>query len=71
MHDDDPTELYALRDGDLKIVEERGRVELYDVVDDPGEETDLADSRPEDAARLGAALRALIASIDSAADDGT
>ena len=45
-----PLKLIAWRD--------RGRVELYDLEQDPGEKKDLASSRPEDARRLAALLTA-------------
>jgi len=44
----------AIRKGDLKLIEwyEDGKVELYDVKRDIGEQHDLASQRPEQAARL-------------------
>lgn len=44
----------AVRDGDLKLLcnPDRSRVELYDIPRDPGEEHNLAEHRPDDAARL-------------------
>jgi arylsulfatase A-like enzyme len=44
----------AIRQGNLKFIEwyEDGRVELYDLAADPGEQKDLAAERPADAARL-------------------
>ena len=51
----------ALRDGDYKLVEffeDGGRVELYNLRDDPGERRDLAASQPEKAQALAATLRA-------------
>ena len=48
----------AVRSGDLKLLFLQGdeRLELYDVVADPGEEQDLAAERPEDVARLARVL---------------
>jgi arylsulfatase A-like enzyme len=48
----------AIRSGNLKLVEsfETGRIELYDLAQDIGETRNLADSRPDDAKRLHAAL---------------
>ncbi len=50
----------AIREGDLKLIEwfEDGAIELYDLGADVSEREDLADTRPEDAARLLALLRA-------------
>ena len=50
----------AIRDGDLKLIEwyEDGRVELYNLVDDPGEKSDIAEILPEKAAELKAKLAA-------------
>ena len=44
----------AIRDGDLKLIEwyEDGSLELFDLGADPGEKTDLAKTRPEEAATL-------------------
>jgi hypothetical protein len=49
----------AIRRGDLKAIAAReGRkVELYDLARDPGEQRDLAASRPVEAAALGAEVR--------------
>lgn len=49
----------AIRRGDLKLIEfyEDERVELYDLKNDPGETTDLAESRPDQALVLRQALR--------------
>ncbi len=50
----------ALVDGRYKLIEFRdGRVELYDVVADPAERTDLSEAKPGVVARLGAALDAI------------
>ena len=48
----------AIRRGDWKLIEwfEDGRVELFNLARDPGEETDLAAREPERAARLRAEL---------------
>jgi len=51
----------ALRAGDLKLIEffeDGGRVELYNLREDPNEERDLAATMPAETARLTAALRA-------------
>jgi len=44
----------------LKLIKwkDRGRVELYDLAEDPGEEEDLAPGQPEDARRMAALLQA-------------
>ncbi|MGQ9652165.1 MAG: sulfatase [Phycisphaerae bacterium] len=48
------TPVSAVRQGNLKLLEyhEDSRVELYDLLDDPGEQKDLASNRPDDVARL-------------------
>jgi len=50
----------AIRAGDWKLIEffETGRVELYNLADDPGEANDLSAARPELARRMYARLRA-------------
>jgi N-acetylgalactosamine-6-sulfatase len=48
--------LKAVREGDLKLVGENGKEELYDLAADPLERSGLLASRPEDAARLRALL---------------
>lgn len=50
----------AVRDGDWKLIEffETGRVELYNVAQDPGEQRDLAAAMPERTAELLGKLRA-------------
>ena len=57
----------AARIGDLKLVEwfEDGAVELYDLSVDLSERRDLALERPDDAARLLAALRAWRDDVDA------
>ncbi|MGE5194464.1 MAG: sulfatase [Deltaproteobacteria bacterium] len=49
----------AVRDGDDKLVEfyETGRLELFDLRNDPGESTNLIDRFPEKAERLATRLR--------------
>jgi len=49
----------AIRDGDDKLIEfyETGRIELFDLKNDPGEGTNLIDRFPEKAARLAGRLR--------------
>lgn len=52
-------ELRAVRGGNLKLVRQPGKPdELYDLGKDVAEAKDLATSRPQDVARLGAALEA-------------
>lgn len=48
----------AIRVGDLKLLDFPGekRIELYDLISDPGESNNLADSRPDDRDRLMAKL---------------
>jgi arylsulfatase A-like enzyme len=55
----------AIRDGDWKLVEffEDGRVELYNLADDPAERNDLARAQPEKALRLHERLLAWRASV--------
>lgn len=50
----------AIRDGDDKLIEfyETGRLELFNLKNDPGEGTNLADKFPEKTAELAARLRA-------------
>ncbi len=50
----------AIRHGDLKLIEryEDGAVELYNLADDPGEESNIAELLPEKAAELAAKLAA-------------
>jgi Flp pilus assembly protein TadD len=50
--------LHSLRVGDLKYIG-APRPELYDLAHDPGEQQDLAARRPDDVARLSAALAAM------------
>lgn len=46
-------ENYAVRDGDWKLVQEKGgALELYDIAQDPAESKDLAAENPETVARL-------------------
>jgi arylsulfatase A-like enzyme len=46
---------WAVRDGDLKLVSDRGaEPALYDLAADAGEASDLAPARPDDVARLRA-----------------
>jgi choline-sulfatase len=54
--------LYALREDDLKYVK-GPRGELFDLAADPAEQHDLATQRPQDAARLDAALVEMAGSI--------
>ena len=53
------TPVNAVRSGDLKLLEffEDDRLELYDLKSDPGETTNLVDSRPAEAAALHHRLR--------------
>jgi arylsulfatase A-like enzyme len=50
----------AVRDGNWKLIEsfEDGKLELYNLRDDPGETTDLADTHPDTARALRAKLAA-------------
>lgn len=52
----------SLRHGDWKLIRfyEDGRLELYNLKDDPYEKTDLAKSNPEQAAKLDAMLSAYL-----------
>lgn len=45
----------ALRDGDYKMLVQRGRVELYNLKDDPAEANDLAGDHPQRAEQMMAA----------------
>ena len=50
---DGSVRIRTYRAGPLKLVETSGgRVLLFDLASDPGETTDLAESRPQDVARL-------------------
>jgi arylsulfatase A len=53
--------------GDLKLVRyyEDGRTELFDLEADPGETTNLAQARPDDAKRLEAALAVYLSRSDA------
>lgn len=53
------TPVSAVRQGDWKLLEyfEDGRAELYNLRDDPGEQTDLAEAQPERTALLRGRLR--------------
>ncbi len=57
----------AVRQGDLKLIErfEDGRVHLYDLAEDPGEQMDLADKRPEDVKALREQLHAWYNEVDA------
>src|SRR5262249_14321920 len=57
----------AVRRGDDKLIEfyEDGRLELYDLRNDPGERDDLAARRPEKVRELHALLRAWRKSVDA------
>ena len=57
----------AVRDGSLKLIwfYRDERAELYDVVDDVGEQQNLAATRPDDAARLRRLLRAHLLACDA------
>lgn len=48
----------AARVGDLKLVRRGTAYELYDLAEDPGEKRDLAKRKPQDVAKLSAALEA-------------
>lgn len=57
----------SIRVGDLKLLErlEHGELFLYDLSEDPGETTNLADRRPEDVERLRARLDAALDAQDA------
>ncbi len=57
----------AVREGNLKLIEffETGKAELYDLRDDPAERNDLAEVRPQVAARLREKLVAWRKSVDA------
>jgi arylsulfatase A len=57
----------AIRSGEWKLLEyfEDGRVELYNLVSDPGEKTDLSASQAERTAALRSKLRAWRASVNA------
>jgi arylsulfatase A-like enzyme len=59
----------AIRDGDWKLIEwfDDGRVELFNLVDDPGETTDLAIREPQRAAALRKQLQAWQREVDAVA----
>lgn len=59
-HPGGATPYSAIREGDFRLIEffEDRRVELYDLKNDAGEKQNLAESRPELAARLRARLEA-------------
>ncbi len=50
--------LYAVREGNWKLVVREGKAELYDLAADVGEQHDVAATQPEVVARLDAARRA-------------
>jgi arylsulfatase A-like enzyme len=55
-------DLVAVRDTRMKLVRgSDGTAELYDLLEDPAEEQNVAATQPEDAARLGAQLDARLA----------
>jgi arylsulfatase A-like enzyme len=60
--------LRSVNDARFKLIRDvaSGRVQLYDVLDDPGERTDLASERVEARVALDGALDAWIASSDRA-----
>lgn len=62
--------LQAVIDGDHKLIRDltTGRLALYDLTADPGEQSDLAASRPEERERLGALLDAALGSAAAATD---
>ncbi|MEZ5394676.1 MAG: hypothetical protein R2724_17840 [Bryobacterales bacterium] len=55
----------AVREGDLKLIEwyEDGRVELYNLADDPGEKSDIAELLPEKAKALREKLAAWLKQV--------
>jgi arylsulfatase A-like enzyme len=62
----------AIRDGDLKLIEyfEDGRVELFDLSEDIGEQHDLAAESPEEVKRLRERLESWRAEVDAAMPRG-
>ena len=62
-----PLHLYALRDGDWKLLADEafGHVQLYDVRTDPWEKSNLASREPERVARLSNELRSLRAEVEA------
>ena len=61
------TPVSSIRRGDWKLLEyfEDGHVELYNLIEDPGEQHDLAEQRPQRAAELRAELAAWRESVDA------
>ena len=57
----------AIREGDWKLLEryEDGRVHLYNLREDIGEQTDLADAQPQRAARMRDRLHAWYKAVDA------
>jgi arylsulfatase A-like enzyme len=55
----------AVRRGDLKLVVDSGSTFVFDVRKDPGERSDLTNTRQQDAARLRGLLDAWVADVDA------
>jgi arylsulfatase A-like enzyme len=57
----------AIREGDFKLVEryEDGRVHLFDLKNDPGEQNDLAKQQPQRVSKLRARLHAWYNTVDA------
>ena len=57
----------AIREGDFKLIEryEDGRVHLYNLKDDLGEQNDIADMHPERVTRMRARLHAWYETVDA------
>ncbi|MGD8330224.1 MAG: sulfatase [Acidobacteriota bacterium] len=57
----------AVRIGDYKLIQwfEDGKVELYDLANDPGEQYDLVEREPQEAARLRDALGSWRVAVDA------
>ncbi|WP_426246065.1 sulfatase [Nocardioides sp. LHG3406-4] len=55
----------AVRVGDLKLVRQAGRAELYDLGSDPGERTDLARRKPKTVKGMQQLLRTHLRDVDS------
>jgi arylsulfatase A-like enzyme len=66
-HPGGATPYSAIREGDLKLIEffETGKAELFDLRADPLEKSDLAETRPQVAARLRGKLTAWRKAVDA------
>lgn len=66
-HPGGATPYAAVRAGDWKLIQfyENGRQELFNLADDPGEATDLAESKPDEVMRLARILFRWQGSVDA------